>query len=339
MKKILIFCLCILAVSCYKDEEIEGQFSDEFYVRNGKADMPTWVRGNTDSDVFIIFLHGGPLLSGIEVAISNDFERLHEDYAFVYYDQRGGGFSHGNRKENLNIDQLAEDLDAIVEFIKFQYGQDKSIFLMGHSWGGYVGTTYLADEVHQQKIRGWIELAGAHNFELQWQVSRTFVLDFAREKVSNNDDGNGFWQEAIDDLQDLTSIDTYDELLRVNWRAQRIDGEVNSSSNFTYPSYFEWAISPAGIGKDQKDRLDLEQDVINGNLNPIMNEITLPSLLIYGGRDAIVPKDLGFNALDFLGTPEEDLKLVILEESSHEMWLLQMDEFVMEITSFVEEYR
>jgi len=40
-----------------------------------------------------------------------------------------------------------------------------------------------------------------------------------------------------------------------------------------------------------------------------------------------------------LGVPKEDLEVVILEDSGHEMWRLQMKEFVGEVSAFVETYK
>ena len=47
-----------------------------FWIERENAKMPVWVKGNIDSGVFIIFIHGGPGSSGtlesiIEVASAN----------------------------------------------------------------------------------------------------------------------------------------------------------------------------------------------------------------------------------------------------------------------------
>ena len=339
MKKLLIFSLLITLVSCYKDPEITGQFSDEFYVRHQGIDMPVWVRGNEQSEVFIIFIHGGPLLSGIEVAIGDDFSRLHENYAIVYYDQRGGGFSHGENRKNLNEAQLIEDLDTVVDFIQSEYDKAKSIFLMGHSWGGYLGTAYLTDPIREAKIQGWIELAGAHNNQLNHLASKDYVLNYAQQQISSNTGDVAFWQEITEKLNKITVVDTYDKVREINFPAQVIENIYNANSPIPRPSNYDWLISPAGISIEQKDRFDLEAVVVSGNLNPKMGNITLPTLLLYGELDAIVPKVSAQNAYDFLGTSEEDKRIVILENGAHDMWLLEMERFVAEVERFVEQYR
>ncbi len=339
MKQFSILLSLLMLVSCYRDEQIDGQLSDEFYVRNGAVDMPVWVRGNTDAKEFIIFLHGGPLGNAIENAIAKDFEMLYDKYAFVFYDQRGGGFTHGNRTINLNEEQVVDDLDKIVDFIKFQYDNAESLFLMGHSWGGYLGTKYLTDANRQAKIDGWIELAGAHNFQLNWQKSKEYVLETAQQRIDNGEDADGFWAQSIEDLNALGELQNLDDVNVINWRAQRLEAELISRSDFPSPSSLDWLVSPAGIGFTQKDRLELEQVVVSANLNDVMDRVTLPSLLIYGAKDAIVPAALGDNGMEFLGTSEEDKSLVVLPNSGHDLWRFDTEDFFNEIHDFIEQYK
>jgi len=339
MKYVILFLIATLMTSCYKDADVSGQYSDEFYVRNNDVDMPVWVRGSTDSKVFVVFVHGGPILSGISNAIAEDFKAMYNDYALVFYDQRGGGFSHGNNDAGLSEEMLANDLDKVIDFVKFKYDNAEQIFLMGHSWGGYLGTRYLSESSRQEKITAWIELCGSHNNEIAWAEGKKFALDYAQRKVDNNDDSDGFWQTSIEDLNALEEVTSYEDILVINWRSQRIDAEVNSNSDFPTPSAFDWLKSPAGIGLTQKELGDLEATIVSGNLNEEMKNITLPSLLIYSEQDAIVPAALGENGISFLGTPDEDKKLFILPNSGHEMWRIDTDIFFNEVTEFIEKYK
>ena len=105
--------------------------------------MPIWVRGNANAETFILFLHGGPFDTAIENAVWEHFAPLYEDYAVVFFDQRGGGYAHGNQLVNLNEAQFVEDVEMVFDLIQDKYPQMKSTFLMGHSYGGYLGTCLL----------------------------------------------------------------------------------------------------------------------------------------------------------------------------------------------------
>ena len=72
---------------------------DYFWVERENATMPVWVRGNIESNVFVIFNHGGPgscgtLESIVEVNPGNGrmdhespFKVLEDKYAMVYWDR------------------------------------------------------------------------------------------------------------------------------------------------------------------------------------------------------------------------------------------------------------
>lgn len=342
MKNIISFTLVLVILlsfnSCYKDKNIEGQLSDEFYLRHEGADLPVWVRGNANVETFIIFIHGGPFDTAIENAVWKHFEPLYKDYAMVFFDQRGGGLSHGQRAVNLTEEQFVEDIEVVVKLIKDKYPQAQNLFLMGHSWGGYLGTSFLKTGDNQLDFKGWIELAGAHNFQLNWLSSRDFSLDYVQEKIASGTDLPK-WERLLKKLEDTPAITNYDELLEINGTAFEVAQDLNTGkSKFEDPSWLYVLSSPTGTGFSQKNNRLMEDLLVNGNLNPDMPSIVLPSLLIYGGEDPIVPKASGQNGYDFLGTPEEDKYLVFLEKSGHSVWEYEIDEFFEAVTTFINQY-
>jgi len=336
---LLIVCSSVFT-SCYKENDIEGQISDEFYLRHEGTDFPIWTRGYDQTETFIIFLHGGPFASGIREAVNKQFVELEKDYVMVYYDQRGGGFTHGeNNIEKLNEKQFVEDLDEIVDLIKSKYTNAKNVFLMGHSWGGYLGTAYLASDNNQNKIKGWIGLAGAHNQSLSWEESRLFSIDYATKQITNNSEDKVFWEEQLDILINTPIIFDLATLQTINFPAQVIEEKgIESVNGDNDISGLELLSSPIGYGINQTNLTVVEDIVVNGNQNPRMNQITIPSLLLYGGIDAIVPASMGQNGYDFLGTPEVDKQLVILENRGHDLWRFEPILFFTEVKQFIEKY-
>lgn len=342
MKQILIYSIILsallLTTSCYRDKDIVGQFSDEFYLRNDGADLPVWVRGNANAETFIFFLHGGPFDTGIENAVWGHFEPLYDEYAMVFFDQRGGGYAHGKRVSNLNEEQFVEDIEVVLDLIKDQYPQAKNLFLMGHSYGGYLGTSFLKTGDNQLNFNGWIELAGAHNFPMNWLSSRDFSMAYAQDKI-DADDNKVVWEDRLEALQNTPAVTNLNELFTINGIAFRVENELNvGKSEFENPHWLHLFSSPVGAGFNQLNLAEVEDLLVNGNQNPFMSSITLPTLLIYGAEDPIVPVALGQNAYDFLGTPAEDKSLVILPESGHSVWEYEIDAFFTEVKAFITKY-
>ncbi|HSP38347.1 MAG TPA: alpha/beta hydrolase [Frankiaceae bacterium] len=87
------------------------------------------VAGRPDAPITIVFVHGYGLNRR-----SWRFQRrdLAEDARLVFYDQRSHGASARSTAEACTIDQLGDDLEAVVD----QLAADRPVVLVGHSLGG-----------------------------------------------------------------------------------------------------------------------------------------------------------------------------------------------------------
>ncbi len=87
-------------------------------------------------DPVIIVVHGGP---GNDFKYLLDLKLLADEYYVVFYDQRGTGLSQRIPGEMITLDNLVEDLHQIA----LRFGQNTSVNIIGHSWGGMLATAYL----------------------------------------------------------------------------------------------------------------------------------------------------------------------------------------------------
>lgn len=95
-----------------------------------------------NSDIAVIFIHGGPGQS--EEAFAYYLSKYWDYCNIVYYCQRGAGKTQKKNKtkpENITVSNLLEDLRLTIEYIKQKYKTDK-IILAGHSWGSVLGLIY-----------------------------------------------------------------------------------------------------------------------------------------------------------------------------------------------------
>lgn len=98
----------------------------------------------------LIMLHGGPgadYRSLLRLADRFDGYSLADHYFLVFWDQRGAGLSQRHDKAVLTIDQYDADLLAIVD--RFAPGQQ--VTLVGHSWGGMYGTSFI--DRHPDRVK------------------------------------------------------------------------------------------------------------------------------------------------------------------------------------------
>jgi pimeloyl-ACP methyl ester carboxylesterase len=71
----------------------------------------------------------------------------------------------------------------------------------------------------------------------------------------------------------------------------------------------------------------------------IMDRITLPSLIVWGRHDGILPVELADDAYERLGTPRSDKSIVIFEDSAHSPMFEQPDAFNRAVIDFIEANR
>jgi pimeloyl-ACP methyl ester carboxylesterase len=102
------------------------------------------IRGSDRSHPVLLFLHGGPGNSVMSYA--NKFTgTLQKSFVVVHWDQRESGKTaqiNGSR-EPLTVQLLEDDAVALVNYLRVRFSQEK-IFLMGHSWGGFLALLIAA---------------------------------------------------------------------------------------------------------------------------------------------------------------------------------------------------
>ena len=93
--------------------------------------------GDSENPTLIV-LHGGP---GADYRYLLDLQVLADDYFVVFYDQRGAGLSTRLNAETLTVEDMIADLDRFVE----QYSPDEPVYLIGHSWGAMLASSYIGE--------------------------------------------------------------------------------------------------------------------------------------------------------------------------------------------------
>lgn len=337
MKKNILLIIIILSLFGCKKDKFLGE-GDYYFLKNDGAVMPVWVRGNTSSGIFIITLHGGPGASAHEFVLSKAFEELEEKYAVVYWDQRFAGIAQGNpAKSTLNVEQFIEDTDHCIKLIKHLYNP-KSIFLLGHSWGGGLGTAYLGRGNNQVGINGWIDVDGSKNDTLEVKLVKNWVLDKAQGYLAAGDDPE-LWNYAIqwyNENPNPTYSDIEPYIFVSSARGDVYDFEkFNEINKIPYLRlFFKSPISLAFLIKQT------DPSFANGiNFTAEMNQIHIPSLVLWGENDGILPVELSEWTYNTLGTPASQKHIYTFPECAHGPHFEKPAMFAEQVRNFVELYR
>ena len=335
---------CLLIISCDKAPQLGTEIEETFYVRNDGADMPVFMRGNLSAKKVILLLHGGPGDSSVAYMVKNFSQQLQKDYAFAFWDQRQQGNSHGSfNKEVLSLETMVEDVDAVVKSLKLRYGSDFQIYIMGHSWGGSLGTAYLQTSDYQNQISGFIEISGAYDFPMVNREVVKMMNEYGQIEI-DNDRNTTRWTEILNfaNQLDLENI-TLDEMLELNGYAGDIRREELLEDLYKIPSsvnieegsdYVSNEISVTMNAISIFTQKDLIEDALNVSMKDQLGKITIPTLLVWGKYDFKVPPFLGEFAFENLGSIDKTLK--IYEHSGHSSMTYDPDRFVQDVKDFME---
>ena len=82
----------------------------------------------------------------------------------------------------------------------------------------------------------------------------------------------------------------------------------------------------------------LIEEAVETNLLADVDAIRIPTTLLWGKYDELVPMQLGMDAFDSLATPLADKSFVLFENSGHSPFLNEPDAFARALVDFVDRY-
>lgn len=338
---VLAAILIFNTTSCSNDDNI-NDLDETIFVRHKNADMPAYIMGNGAEKVFLITLHGGP--GGIGLGFRGTaFSEIEEQYAVVYFDQRGSGMSQGSySKDEISIDIMAEDVLALVKVMQRKYGSDSRFFLLGHSWGGTLGSATLLKD--QNDFKGWIEVDGANNpAGLYNQYIETFTATANMQIALGN--SIDFWESVLGFVSEVDPVSNKDDFLELNNKAFDIDDQFIDDGFIDTPdigpegdnSNFQYNILTALWNNGQIARILVDEQCLfeTTDFSKQLSEVEIPSLFISGQYDMIVPTVSAEIAFENIGS---DIKeLLIFDRSGHAPMFSEPERFAEEVLRFMDQ--
>jgi pimeloyl-ACP methyl ester carboxylesterase len=321
--------------------QTEGDF---MFLRTAGADLPIWVRGNTESKTLVVWLSGGPgsPVNLVRGAATDEMER---HFGMVYWDQRGAGSAQGNpAPDTFTMAQFVEDTHKVVELVRARYGATR-VFLLGHSWGGTLATAYLLDPERQQEIAGFLDVDGNHDMPLVFPLKLAWLRAYAEGRVASGSDVQ-HWSKVRDFCASEPPL-TEENFLR--WD-DYTDGsnaafhDPGGGPELDFERLFLSSDSPTAyllVNQDLDEEYMFKNDAVRNSYSysERMREITLPVALLWGENDGIVPLPTAYSAFDALGTAPDQIQFSLFENSAHFPFLEEPAAFARAAIEFVEAAR
>lgn len=298
MKKILFNLLIIISLlSCQKEKITLGTDAhDVFFLREDGVSLPIQVHGNVASKKMLVIVHGGPGNSGLFYRDDYVINNVEKEFAVVYWDQRLAGVSQGN-SANSDISLFKNDVKKVLQLLKSRYGDDTKMYVMGHSWGGFLTPYFLEDGANQDLVKGWIHVDGAHNYYKNDSLTREMLLFYGKKEIVANRNTDK-WKEIVDYCNAHAYNESFDVAFQLNTYAAKVEeyiSEIKAGksilSTVTESAKTNKLAVTAALVNQYNTYLILKIDhqAYTVPISENLFKLKLPTLLLWGRYDFICP--------------------------------------------------
>jgi pimeloyl-ACP methyl ester carboxylesterase len=306
-------------------------------VRIGGIDQWVSIRGNDRHNPVLLMVHGGP--GWVAMPTSWYFQRGWEDYfTVVQWDQRGAGSTYAANDPavvapTMTPERMVADTEEMVAWLRKEFGQ-KKIFLLGHSWGSYLGLQMA--QRHPDWLYAYIGIGQMTNMPESERRGWAFAMDEARKA------GN---VQAINELQ---SIAPYAEgnapvplahlMIQRKWLNQyggmvyrRTGGDAEAAAMSLSPEYTDSDVKAI----DAANQLSLNKllsTALTVDFSKVQH-LDCPVFLFLGRHDYNVSSSLGEAWFNNLHAPAK--RLVWFENSAHEVMVEEPGKTLVSLVEYV----
>ncbi|MBN1924470.1 MAG: alpha/beta hydrolase [Prolixibacteraceae bacterium] len=161
-------------------DTLSGSVAEVIRPEIGGIDQLLIIRGKNNNNPVLLMLHGGP--GSPQAPLTCYYNKQLEDhYIVVNWDQRGAGGSYDDQMplDSLNINRMIEDTREVSQYLINRFQKEK-IFILGHSWGSYLGLR----TVHQypELFHAYIGIGQVSNQPKSEELSYLYVMEKAKEE-------------------------------------------------------------------------------------------------------------------------------------------------------------
>ena len=143
-----------------------------------------FIVGKNIDNPIMLFLHGGPGFPELPMAYNGIDKKMEDEFTVCYWEQRGAGLSYTSKRaiENTTVEEMVDDGVFLANYLRERFNQDK-IYIMGHSWGTYLGIKIINKK--PEYFKGYFGIGQISDQTLSESMGYVKLLESA-EKNNNN---------------------------------------------------------------------------------------------------------------------------------------------------------
>lgn len=306
-------------------------------VRIGGIEQFVTIRGTDRRNPVLLVLHGGPGFVEAPLAWWNT-RALEEYFVVVHWDQRGAGKTYllndpGAVAPTMKPERFIDDTEEMVAFLRRDLGKRK-IFLLGHSWGSYIGLEFA------RRRPEWLYayIGTGQATDIPESERRGYAYALAAAKKAGN-------AEAVAQLESIAPyaapgkpISIHDVGIERKWsdfyggvmagRTSQVDGMAARLS----PDYSD-AEAPHIYDGNNFSQEILFSPILSLDLSR-HTRFDCPIILLEGRHDRTVNSEVAYEWFQTVEAPEK--RFVWFEHSAHEVMTEEPGRF---LVTMVEQVR
>jgi len=317
---------------------VDGSIDEFIKIKINGINQQIWIRSNNPSAPLILFLHGGPGHPHMHQAGAETMPLIN-DYIVVQWDQRGAGasFSPDIEPKSLTIQQMEDDSISLISELLKKYNR-KKIYLLGHSWGSYLGLRIA--HKYPEFIEAFVAVGLVTDMIPAYKLMRKNLIKQAAQKIQkakkeHNPEKVARFLEAKEKLE---KFDIEETVKRADWdyflknyfeprtnlefpyALKEIEGE--NPHIFTQEARKEYVTL---LEKSMQLAVGLFFEVLKQSPTEDIKEIKVPIFTILGRHDYNIEPNLASQYMDKLIAPFK--KTVWFENSAHMMTFEEPEKF------------
>lgn len=300
-----LFLFGICCVSSFSQQAIKTKDGVEI---NGLKQYIEVQTKNSDMPI-LLFLHGGPGFSSR--SYFNSIKKgLQDEFIVVQWDQRETGITKAwnQTPKPIAVSQMHQDTEEVIDYLLKRFNREK-LYLVGFSWGGYLGFTYARNR--PEKLHAYISVSGMIS---NWD-SEEKTLELIQSKAKEEN-----LTQAIQELVGVqVPFQNWEQLyFQRKWTAY-FNGNKNASKAYPKSLFENWA--PIWF--------DVFQEASKENFIESTPELECPVFFMIARKDLVANYQISQDYFEAIKAPKKEL--IWFEESTHEIPSDETDRFVEEV--------
>jgi pimeloyl-ACP methyl ester carboxylesterase len=225
-----------------------------------------FIKGIDKTRPVLLLLHGGPGLTDYFLAQDYPTE-LEKEFVVCYWEQLGTGLSYHKDLDQaeMTTQRLIDDTISVTNYLKERFNKDK-IYLMGHSFGSYLGINTIAKS--PDLYHAYIAMSQITNQLESEKIAYSYMLN---EYITN---GNKKMEKKMNEFQILNSDEDFQSYLNSNIR-DLVMHDLGVGTTHDMDSVVKGLFFPSLRCKDytQLERINIWKGKVFSRGTGLMNEV------------------------------------------------------------------